>query len=155
MIASLRGQLADWHYGRSIVKDFLTMLSDADLDRRFPRRHLNSIRKQCEELVQIQGCYVDALASGKIRFDLRPLPCTARGSLIARMDELDRRLEKYLAASDGAETIEWHGERWNIHRHLSAMIGHEQMHIGQIVAFCYAVDIEIPSKVVKVMALNG
>lgn len=131
------------------------MLEDGDLDREFPRQHLNSIRKQCEELVQVQGCYVDALASGKIEFDLRPLPSTAKEDLFASMDELDRRLEGHLAASDGTETVEWHGERWNIHRHLSAMIGHEQMHIGQIVAFCYAVGIEIPPKIVRVMALDG
>lgn len=37
----------------------------------------------------------------------------------------------------------------------SAMIGHEQMHIGQIVAFCYAIGVQIPEKIVNKMALDG
>lgn len=34
------------------------------------------------------------------------------------------------------------------------MIGHEQMHIGQIVAFCYAVGIRIPDSIIQTMSLD-
>jgi hypothetical protein len=34
------------------------------------------------------------------------------------------------------------------------MIGHEQMHIGQIVAFCYAIGLRIPDVIKNAMALS-
>lgn len=42
-----------------------------------------------------------------------------------------------------------------IHLHISAMIGHEQMHIGQIIGFCYATKMQIPTHIVNTMALDG
>jgi len=35
------------------------------------------------------------------------------------------------------------------------MIGHENMHVGQIIAFCYATGIEIPESISEPMALEG
>ena len=155
MIDSLKGQLHDWHYGRGIVKDFISYLSDSDLDKPFPRKNLNSIRKQCEELIQIETCYVEALKTGKIQFDCKPIQDLSKTSLLGNMEVLDSSLEENLEKFAGGETIDWFGEPWNVHRHLSAMIGHEQMHIGQIIAFCYAVGIRIPDIIVKKMALDG
>jgi hypothetical protein len=37
MIESLRAQLNDWKYGRSITKSFIELLNDSDLDKPFPR----------------------------------------------------------------------------------------------------------------------
>ena len=155
MIEALKGQLDDWYYGRTIIKSFISLLSDTELDKLFPRKYLNSSRRQCAELVQVQSCYVDGLDSGKIKFNLQPVPDTSKEGLIKSMNALDQKLENYLNTCEGTETIDWHGEKWIIHRHISAMIGHEQMHIGQIVAFCYAAGIEIPSKIVQMMALDG
>lgn len=155
MINSLKSQLADWKYGRSIIKCFITALSDADLDKPLPRKGLNTIRKQCEELVQIESCYINALKSGVIDFNYIPLSDTSKNALIAQMDMLDDENEKLLDKFTGDEKIKWFGEACNIHQHLSAMIGHEQMHIGQIIAFCYATGIEIPNEITKTMSLNG
>lgn len=155
MIDSLKGQLSDWQYGRGIVKDFINHLSDSDLDKQFPRKNLNSIRKQCEELIQIESCYVEALKTGKIQFECKPIEDLSEISLLKKMEVLDASLEENLEKIDGMETIDWFGEHWNVHRHLSAMIGHEQMHIGQIIAFSYAVDIHIPEEIVSKMALDG
>ena len=47
------------------------------------------------------------------------------------------------------------GNKHNIHQHICAMISHEMMHIGQVVAFCYAVGITIPDDIVETMALDG
>ncbi len=154
MIESLKSQLEDWKYGRGIIKDFINHLEDSDLDKLFPRENLNTIRKQCEELIQIQGCYLEALKTKKINFDYEPIADVSNTSLLEKMDALDFELQKELEKFNGTETIDW-GEKWNIHRHISAMIGHEQMHIGQIVAFCYSVKIKIPDIVVKKMALDG
>lgn len=69
VIDSLKGQLYDWQYGRNIIKGFINELSEADLDKPFPRKNLNSLRKQCVELIQIQSCYVNALNTRKIQFE--------------------------------------------------------------------------------------
>jgi len=155
MVASLNGQLMDWKYGRSIVKCFIQNLSDNELDRILPRKNLNTIRKQCEELVQIQSCYVRALKTRTIDFTYQPLSNVSKDSLLNSMNELDERNESYLQDFDGTEVIRWFGEEQNVHQHVSAMIGHEQMHIGQIIAFCYATSIEIPDEIVHKMSLNG
>ena len=155
MIVSLQGQISDWKYGRGIIMGFINELSDSDLDKILPRKKLNTVRQQIEELAIMQGNYVDALASGTISFDWKPLEDTSKQELIKRLSELDENLENALNAFDGTETINWFGEQKNIHEHISAMIGHEQMHIGQIVAFCYATGIHIPDCVTATMSLDG
>ena len=155
MIKSLKAQLHNWNYGRELVKDFINLVSDADLDKLFPRKCLNTIRKQCIELIQIQECYIRAIKNKKIRFNTIAIEDTSKQALILKMNELDNLMIKALEECDGTETVVWHGEEWNIVQHFSAMISHEQMHIGQIVAFCYATDIEIPQKIVNSMALDG
>ena len=74
---------------------------------------------------------------------------------IERLAALDKKLESTLETFDGSEKINWFGEKKNIHEHISAMIGHEQMHIGQIVAFCYATNTHIPDEITKAMSLDG
>lgn len=154
MIESLKAQFNDWKYGRGIVKSFIELLNEFDLDKPFPRKNLNTIRKQCEELIQVQMCYVDALSTKQIEFSYTPLSDNSKENLILHMDRLDSLLEEKLEQFDGGEVIIWFGEEWNIHQHISAMIGHEQMHIGQIIAFCYSCDIRIPESIVNKMALS-
>ena len=60
-----------------------------------------------------------------------------------------------LAEKDGTKTIEWYVSSKIINEHFSAMNGHEQMHIGPIIAFCYASKIHIPNSIIKETALNG
>ena len=71
------------------------------------------------------------------------------------MAELDVQLEKALGTMDGTEIIEYYGERRNVHQIISMMTGHECMHIGQIIAFCYATGIEIPKSISEPLALEG
>ena len=76
-------------------------------------------------------------------------------TLVETMAKLDERLEKSLEQLDGTEAIEFFGEKMNVHQMISMMTGHEQMHIGQIIAFCYATGIKIPDSIVEQMALEG
>jgi len=156
MIISITGQLSDWKYGRGIILTFLSELSNDDLNKKLPRKKLNTIRLQLEELAEIQHHYVSALTTRKIKFSGgSPVEDNSKQGLTGFMAELDKELEKTLETFNGSETINWFGEEKNIHEHISAMIGHEQMHIGQIVAFCYATNIEIPNSITKTMALDG
>ena len=155
MILSLEAQLADWKYSRGIVLTFISELSDDDLDKKLPRKEWNTIRLQIEELAMIQKDYIDSLTTREMNFNMAPLKDTSKQGLTERLTELDKELEKILEAFDGNETISWFEEHKNIHEHISAMIGHENMHIGQIVAFCYATGIHIPNTITETMALDG
>jgi len=155
VINSIKAQLEDWKYGRNILKSFVLELDDTDLDKILPRENLNTIRKQCEELIQIQTCYIDAMKSKSISFKLVSLTDLSKTGLKNKMEELDVKMEASLEYYTDTETINWFGEEWLINRHLSALIGHEQMHIGQIIGFCYATDIKIPKYIEDTMALSN
>ena len=75
--------------------------------------------------------------------------------IISKMNELDSQFEKALETLNGTEMMDYYGEQRNVHQIISMMIGHESMHIGQIIAFCYAVGIEIPVSISEPMALEG
>ena len=155
MINSLKGQLADWNYARGITLKFILELSDSDLDKKLPRKELNTIRLQAEELAMMQENWLDAMITNAMDFAAEPLADTSKQGLIAKFSELDKRMEEVLVAFDGSEIVDWYGEEQSIYQHFSSMIGHEMMHIGQIVAFCYATGIHIPDEITEIMALDG
>ena len=157
MIESLKALLADWKETRGITLEFVNELSDADLDKKLPRKVLNTIRLQVFELTVFQNDIVNSLTTKIVNFDPKDYKYESlpKQTLIDRMTKLDAKLEKSLELMDGTEIFEYYGDQRNIHQIISMMIGHEQMHIGQIIAFCYAVGIEIPQSISEPMALEG
>jgi len=156
MIESLKALLADWKGTRSITLTFLSELRDADLDKMLPRKKLNTIRLQMYELTLFQRDVVGSLGTDKLAYEeeyiYENLPTQ---DIIKRMNELDSQFEKALESLNGTEIMDYYGEQQNVHQIIAMMTGHEQMHIGQIIAFCYAVGIEIPVSIVEQMALEG
>ena len=156
MIESLKALLADWKETRSVTLNFITKLSDADLDKKLPRNVLNTIRLQAHELTLFQRDVVNALPTDVLAFEEEyKYENWPRQALLDKMAELDAQLEKSLELMDGTEIFDYYGEKRNIHQILSMMSGHEQMHIGQIIAFCYATGIKIPDSITETMALEG
>ena len=159
MVESIKGLLDEWLYGRETLKWFIEKLSDDDIDKQLSRKTLNTIRKQCEELLGIQAAYVKALETGLMSFgDFKGenvLGNTPKEKLLIRIEELDSLLSNILEEYTGDEKIEWFGKKTIIHSHLAAMISHESMHIGQIIAFCYATNIKIPKEIANKMVLTG
>jgi len=156
MTQSLKALLADWKQTRSITLAFLNELSDADLDKILPRKKLNTIRLQAYELILFQRDVVNSLGTDSLAYEEEykyvNIPTQ---DIISRMGELDTQFEKALETLNGTEMMGYYGEQQNIHQIISMMTGHEQMHIGQIIAFCYATGIEIPASIVENMALEG
>ena len=155
MIVSMQALWNEWQYVRNIGCSFLTNVSATDLQKEFPRKNLNTILAQYNEIYEIQQDYVNAIDSKSIHFTGRKLHLLPAAELLSMMKALDEKLELKLHQINGNECIDWFGEKLNIHQHICAMISHEMMHVGQIVAFCYAVDITIPNDIVKTMSLNG
>ena len=156
MTDSLKALLESWKETRSIILGFLEELSDADLDKKLPRKVLNTIRLQAYELTLFQRDIVTALTTKTVDFgDEYLYESLSAQALVQKMTELDAELEKSLEPMDGTEIIDYYGQKQNVHQIISMMIGHEQMHIGQIIAFCYATGIEIPESISEQMALEG
>ena len=156
MTQSLKALLADWKQTRSITLTFLNELSETDLDKILPRKKLNTIRLQAYELILFQRDVVNSLGTDSLAYEEEykyvNMPTQ---DIISRMGELDTQFEKALESLNGTEMMDYYGEQQNVHQIISMMTGHEQMHIGQIIAFCYAAGIEIPASIVENMALEG
>lgn len=156
MIESLKALLADWQETRSITLGFLEELTDAELDKPLPRQYLNTIRLQAYELTLFQRDMVNALGTNEVVFEEEYIyePCPTQ-DIIDKMAALDKALEEKMATLTGQEIIGYYGEQRNVHQIISSMIGHENMHIGQIIAFCYATGIKVPECIAEPMALEG
>ena len=156
MIESLKALLEDWRETRSTTLGFLQELSEADLDKELPRKKLNTIRLQAYELTLFQRDIVNALGTDKLAYEEEYIYVNMpTQDIIDRMTELDAQLEEALESLTGTEIMEYYGEQRNVHQIISMMNGHECMHIGQMIAFCYATGIEIPESIVEPMALEG
>jgi len=156
MIESLKALLADWNETRSITLGFLNELSDADLDKKLPRKKLNTIRLQAYELTLFQRDVVNSLGTDKLAYEeeYNYVNMPTR-DIVEKMAELDAQFEKALETLKGTEIMDYYGDKRNVHQIISMMVGHENMHIGQIIAFCYATGIEIPKSITETMALEG
>lgn len=156
MTTSLKALLEDWKETRSKTLHFLQELSEADLDKKLPRKKLNTIRLQAYELTLFQRDVVNALGTDTFAFtEAYPYVEKPTEQLIQIMANLDAQLEQKMATLTGEEVMDYYGEKHNVHRILSMLNGHEQMHIGQIIAFCYTVGIIVPEKLTHEMALEG
>ncbi|NLU42185.1 MAG: DinB family protein [Firmicutes bacterium] len=151
--------LKEWEFIRGCSRSFVSQMSDEDLDRELPRLGLDTLRKHFEEMIDVQNAYTRAIGTGVMEFNLIPnseyggdLPAE---ELLERMASADRRLAAALEAVTPDDQIEWFGEKLDLLGHLAALISHEAMHVGQAIAFCYALDMPIPEVVVKNWALSG
>ena len=108
------------------------------------------------ELTLFQRDVVDSLGTDKLVYEEEyKYVNMPTHEIISKMIELDTQFEKALTLLTGTEIMDYYSEQRNVHQIIYMMIGHEQMHIGQIIAFCYAVGIEIPKSISEPMALEG
>ncbi|MCL2349851.1 MAG: DinB family protein [Defluviitaleaceae bacterium] len=155
MIISLKSQLEAWKYERANTVRFLTQLSDEDLKKQLPRKTYTTIFEQIEEMAKVQRALVEGIEKKTLDDVEWDVPVfTDKADLIEKMAQFDAQMEKALEKCDGTEEVDWFGEKKNIHGHLAIMQNHEMMHLGQIIAFCNALDIEIPQEIREAMHLS-
>jgi hypothetical protein len=151
--------LKEWEFIRGCSRSFVTQMSDADLDRKLPRPGLDTLRKHFEEMIDVQNAYTAAIGTGVMKFS--GVPNSEYGGdlpteeLLERMASADRRLAAALETVTPDDQVEWFGEKLDLLGHLATLISHEAMHVGQAIAFCYALDMPIPEAVEKNWALSG
>jgi len=156
MIESMKALLSNWKETRKATLTFLNELSESDLDKILPRKKLNTIRLQAYELTLFQRDIVNSLGTDSLAYEEEyKYVAQPTKEIISRMNELDNQLEKALTSLSGKEIMNYYGEQINVHSVIALLIGHEEMHVGQIIAFCYATGIEIPQSIVENLALEG
>lgn len=159
MDKNLEAILFEWNFIRSCSISFINDLSDADLDRILPRKGLNTFRKHFQEMIEVQNDYLVAISNSKMAYNGTPDSQFdgnfTKEQLLDNMKSLDSKLEEVLESINENAYVEWFGKKLPLSFHLSAMISHESMHIGQIIAFCYALDIQIPNYIIENWALSG
>ncbi|MCL2377205.1 MAG: DinB family protein [Defluviitaleaceae bacterium] len=156
MIISLKGQLADWKYARGNTVRFLEQLSDEDLKRLLPRKTFVTIYDQIVEMAWVQRCFLKAIETKTLNdMDWAAPDIATKAELLKQMAQFDEQMEQALEKCDGTEEIYWFDHNKNINEHVSCMQSHEMMHLGQIIAFCHGLGINIPEDVRKSMHLTG
>ncbi|WP_214484929.1 DinB family protein [Bacillus sp. SM2101] len=152
-------QMKQWGTIRSYSKSFIKELKEEDLDRALPRKGLNTLRKHFEEMVEVQKDFVMAIGSSVMAFNSLPdneiQGKLSKEELLEKMSQVDEELKSTLDNVDDNTHVIWFGEKQLLPYHLSSMIAHETMHIGQIIAFCYVLDIKIPEYIINSWALSG
>jgi len=156
MIESLKGQLADWKYARANTIRFLNQLSDEELNIQLPRKTFVTIYEQIVEMAWVQRCFLKAIGTKTMEdMDWNAPVYATKNELLEQMKQFDLDMEQILEKCDGTEEVDWFDHRKNINEHLSHLQSHEMMHLGQIIAFCHALDINIPLDITKAMYLTG
>ena len=156
MISSLKGQLADWKYARENTIRFLQQLTDQDLNRQLPRKTFVTIYQQIIEMAWVQRCFTKAIETRTLNeMDWEAPAYATKDELLAHMALFDERMIQVLEKCDGTEEIDWFGQSKNINEHVSSLQSHEMMHLGQIIAFCHGLGINIPQDISKSMHLTG
>ncbi|MCL2170464.1 MAG: DinB family protein [Defluviitaleaceae bacterium] len=156
MITSLQSQFKIWSYARANTIRFLTQLSDSELGVQLPRKTFVTIFEQIAEMVWVQKCFLDGIEAGQMNDTDWTVPVFgSKANLFAEMTRLDGKMAELLERCDGTEEVFWNNRSRNIHEVVSLMQMHETMHLGQIIAFCHALGIDIPQDVTKALFLTG
>ncbi|MCL2427249.1 MAG: hypothetical protein FWD05_13050 [Oscillospiraceae bacterium] len=156
MIISLKGQMADWKYARGNTIRFLEQLSEEDLYKQLPRKTFVTIYDQIVEMAWVQRCFLKAIETKTLEgMDWDAPVFDTKIELLKQMAQFDARMEQILEKCIGTEEVDWFGHSKNINEHVSSLQSHEMMHLGQIIAFCHALNINIPLDVTKAMHLTG
>lgn len=153
---------SEWTFGRGHVKAFVQDLADEQLDMELPRKGLNTVRKHAEELIQVQTDYIHAIRTGgrlslSYQSDEQTFAgTTSKKALLTKMNDLDSELHSLLETDDGTQHLRWFdNSSCSVSQFLAALIAHEAMHLGQLIAFCYSQHIPIPSSVSETLGLSG
>lgn len=159
MDENLDGLYQQWEFARSCTKSFIDNLSDDQLDRALPRKGLNTIRKHFQEMILVQKDYIEAIDN--LEMDFNSIPDNeidgkaTKEDLLEQMAQQDKLLKEILSKVSDRATINWFGAEKPLAFHISALISHESLHIGQIVAFSYVLELPIPDYITKNWGLSG
>lgn len=152
--------LGDWRFIRGHTKAFIEKLGKIGLKSELPRPGLNTPAKHFQEMLDVQRCYREAINSGVMSFDVVLENDAYEGqesveTLLEKIEMEDSLLQLAVESAGENVTINWPGEGPKpLLSHLSNLLMHESLHLGQLIAFCYATGLPLPEKVSEEWALS-
>jgi len=160
MTKDTKAILKEWEITRWGTTELIKALGDEGLKLTLPRKGLDTFGKHFEEMITVQESAVKAIVTGSMTFDGCKSDNEYEGlmtaeELLEKMEEVDTRMTGVLADKDGQFEIDWFGKASIPVGHIGWLIMHEAFHFGQLIAFCYVLDVEVPESVVKAWALSG
>ncbi len=155
----LKRTISNWRFYRNHTLDFLKILTEEELGKKFPRPGLDTFGKHFLEMAEVQKSYVKALETGKIDFSVgnydQPEIYEKKSKLTAHFKKIGNYMDDVLKGVKNFERkIDWGlGEdNPNILEHLQFLIQHEILHHGQLIAFAYLFSLPIPESIVNTWA---
>ncbi len=145
MRESLKQVLDDWKQMRTLTLDLLEIIPEKHLAFSVGK-NMGTIGKQYRHVGDVQICYTQAIASGKIDFDNYKRDYTLENSktkLKNFLTEIDKEMLQFITQNQDAE-IDWFGEKWNLEKHIRSLIEHEILHQGELVVYVRILDLNFP-----------
>lgn len=136
---------------RKLTYDLLEQLTEADLQRQWPRPGLDTFSKHFQEMASVQLAFISAMTTGATGvMDFSSVP-----DVSAFQQENDKeKLKHLLAMADQKLEAALNGEvnavvRWDdieipIEGHLNNLVSHEVFHHGQMTLALYLLQLPIP-----------
>ena len=150
----------DYQFARSNNLAYLKSLSETDLQKQLARPGLNTFTKHFEELLDFELDIIEAIQTGTMAFtnskDVNEYKGeTKKVDLLEKLTQADKELLSVLNKAN--DDLEIHWNYVNIDKslveHISFLISHETLHLGQFIAFSYTEDFKIPSLVKNMWAI--
>jgi hypothetical protein len=111
-------------------------------------------------MIAVQEAYVRATRTGRLDFSAVPWNDgydgdEAADSLLARMAAADAEMVRVAQDAPPGLRVEWPEDgRKTLPALLITLCAHEMLHVGQLVAFCYATDTPLPQSLIDAWALS-
>ena len=159
MTKELSGVYSEWKFLRNNTKEMIKDFGDDKINISLSRPELNSFKKHFLEMINVQESYSNAILTGKMTFaDIRDNDdyeeeISSEG-LLEKIEYTDKIMKERLENAVHDLLIEYEDGPKTLASHLCALNSHEIFHIGQLVGFCYAQNIEIPKYIVETWALS-
>lgn len=147
-----------WLAMRECTKAFVKELSTEEKNMKIQREVLDTFNKHFEEMISVQVDFMNTFEKGKLVFETRDELISgnkATEEILYMMDEADKRLDDILSNIDIEEEIETKGGNKTVLYMLTFMVNHEVLHIGQLIAYSYMNNFEIPKLVESSWGLSG
>lgn len=160
MTKDIQGAIKEWKFARANTIAFIKHLGDERLRINLPRPALDTFCKHFEELIEVQNASIEAITTGTMTFDNCKSDFDYEGlstvnELLQKMTEVDEKMLEILSKTDADSEVDWWGEPKTIVNQISFQVSHETLHLGQLIAFCYVLDIKMPKEVIEAWALSG
>ncbi len=159
MEKEIKAVYEEWSFARYNTKVFVEFLNKTDSNYILNRPGLDSTKKHFNEMIDIQNAYISALQTKILSYENtlsndEYSDASSYDAILMNMETSDEKMKNILETMTENDYVFSDGEKKSIVAHICALISHEMFHIGQLIGFCYAQNLEIPDEIREMWALS-